>query len=153
MVALTRNLLRSNFAWSIIFHNGCTEAKMSYLNKQEDGRLFEIVLHNNAAWHIITNNGCTVWEQLLDLPTNNGCTDAKKPFQPSLASSRLLETIWQDLSTYSFPLCSTYSISTKIYTSHSISCKKSKKIASALKLFQFDSQSLICLFCKMYYFS
>ena len=42
---------------------------MPYLNKLEDGRLFETVVQNNAARHIITNNGCTVWEQLLDLPT------------------------------------------------------------------------------------
>ena len=129
MVAL--NVIRSKFAWYVINH----PQWMPYLNKLGDGRLFETVVHNSAARHIITNNGCTVWEQLLDLPTtmvapswNNYIFPfpafsyllldqldltttmvalmQRSRFHPSLAFSRLLETIWQDLSTYSNPLCS-----------------------------------------------
>ena len=106
MVAL--NVIRSKFAWYVINH----PQWMPYLNKLEDGRLFETVVRNNAAWHIITNTGCTVWEQLLDLPTTMVALMQRSRFHPSLAFSRLLETIWPDLSTYSNPLCS---ISTSVF--------------------------------------
>ena len=48
----------------------------------------------------------------LDQPTTMVALMQRSRFHPSLAFSRLLETIWPDLSTYSNPLCS---ISTSVF--------------------------------------